>query len=172
MSQIDAERIDGSEEPQQRSERLVDVSEAIRYRKRAQSAEQKQTTLEQELAENRAEIERLNKNLSQMTIERQLIDKLVSAGVRDLDAAVIIGKARFEDDKKATAAGVVEQLKKEKGYLFSDTSFAIAAGAKTSGVKDKLSGTTGVLERAAKKAANTGSRADLQEYLRVRRNFV
>ena len=32
MSQIDAET-NGSEEPQQRSERLVDVSEAIRYRK-------------------------------------------------------------------------------------------------------------------------------------------
>jgi len=171
MSQIDAET-NGSEEPQQRSERLVDVSEAIRYRKRAQSAEQKQTQLEQELAENRAEVERLNKNLSQMTVERQLIEKLVSAGVRDLEAAVIIGRARLEDDRKATTADVVEQLKKEKSYLFSDTGFAVAASTKTSGVKDRLSGTTGTLERAAKKAANTGSRADLQEYLRVRRNFV
>lgn len=170
MSQIDAEKIDGSEEP--RNERLVDVSEAIRYRKRAQSAEQKQAMLEQELAENRAEVERLNKNLSQMTIERQLIDKLVSAGVRDLDAAVIIGRVKLEDDKKATAADVVEQLKKEKSYLFSDSGAPAVVSAKTSGVKDKLSGTTGVLERAAKKAANTGSRADLQEYLRARRNFV
>jgi hypothetical protein len=172
MSQIDAEKIDGSEEPQQRSERLVDVSEAIRYRKRAQSAEQKQAQLEQELVENRGEVERLNKNLSQMTIERQLIEKLVSAGVRDLDAAVIIGRTRLEDDKKATAADVVEQLKKEKSYLFSDAGLAVAAGTKTSGVKDKLSGTTGVLERAAKKAAKSGSRTDLQEYLRARRNFV
>jgi len=172
MSQIDAEKIDGCEEPQQRSERLVDVSEAIRYRKRAQSAEQRQTVLEQELAENRAEVERLNKNLSQMTIERQLIDKLVSAGVRDLEAAVIIGKARFDDDKKATAADIVEQLKKEKSYLFSDSGFAAAAGVKTSGVKDRLSGTTSVLERTAKKAAKSGSRTDLQEYLRARRNFV
>ena len=172
MSQIDAEKIDGSEEPQQRSERLVDVSEAIRYRKRAQSAEQRQTVLEQELAENKAEVERLNKNLSQMTIERQLIDKLVSAGVRDLEAAVIIGRVRLEDDKKATAADVVEQLRKEKSYLFSDASTTATVGIKTSGVKDRLSGTTGTLERAAKKAANTGSRTDLQEYLRVRRNFV
>jgi len=171
MSQIDAET-NGSEEPQQRNERLVDVSEAIRYRKRAQSAEQKQAILEQELAENRTEVERLNKNLSQMTFERQLIDKLVSAGVRDLEAAVIIGRARLEDDKKATAADVVEQLKKEKGYLFSDTGFTAAAGTKTSGVKDKLSGTTSTLERAAKKAAKSGLRTDLQEYLRARRNFV
>jgi hypothetical protein len=178
MSQIDAETND-SEEREQRSDsprveagRLVDVSEAIRYRKRAQSAEQKQTLLEQELAESKAEAERLNKNLSQMAIERQLIDKLVSAGVRDLEAAVIIGRARLEDDKKATAADVVEQLRKEKSYLFSESSITACAGAKTSGVKDKLSGTTGTLERAAKKAVNTGSRTDLQEYLRIRRNFV
>jgi hypothetical protein len=66
---------------------------------------------------------------------------------------------------------VVEQLRKEKGYLFSNTP-AAAVGSRTSGAKDKLSGTAGTLERAAKRAANTGSRADLQEYLRVRRNFV
>ena len=171
MSQIDAEKIEGSEEPQQRGEKLVDVSEAIRYRKRAQAAEQKKTILEQELAEKQAEVERLNQNLSQMTIERQLIDRLVSAGVRDLEAAVIIGRTKLEGDKETTAADVVEQLRKEKSYLFSDTPIA-AVSPKTSGVKDRLSGATGTLERAAKKAANTGSRADLQEYLRARRNFV
>ena len=128
--------------------------------------------LEQELAESRNEVERLNKNLSQMTIERQLIEKLVSAGVRDLEAAVIIGRARLEENKKATATDVVEQLRKEKSYLFNDVSTTAAVGTKTSGVKDRLSGATGTLERAAKKAANTGSRADLQEYLRARRNFV
>ena len=171
MSQIDAEKIDGPDEPQQRSEKLVDVSEAIRYRKRAQIAEQKQAQLEQALVENRGEVERLNKTLSQMTVERQLIDKLVSAGVRDLEAAVIIGRARLEDDKEITAADVVEQLRKEKNYLFNEAS-AVAVSTKTSGVKDRLSGTTGTLERAAKKAVQSGSRADLQEYLRVRRNFL
>ncbi|MGA2915812.1 MAG: hypothetical protein ABSE89_07275 [Sedimentisphaerales bacterium] len=170
MSQIDTEKIEGSEEP--RNERLIDVSEAIRYRKRAQSAEQKRQETEQELVESKAEVERLNKNLSQMTIERQLIEKLASAGVRDLEAAVIIGRARLEDDKKATAAEVVEQLRKEKSYLFSESAITASAGAKTSGVKDKLSGAASVLERAAKKAANSGSRTDLQEYLRARRKFV
>ena len=178
MSQIDAE-VNGSEEQEQRGEKLVDVSEAIRYRKRAQAAEQKKTILEQELTEKQAEVERLNQNLSQMTIERQLIDKLVSAGVRDLEAAVIIGRTKLQDDKETTAADVVEQLRKEKSYLFSDTQAAavspfdkLRASTKTSGVKDRLSGATGTLERAAKKAATTGSRTDLQEYLRARRNFV
>jgi site-specific recombinase len=170
MGQIDAET-NGSEEREQ-SGKLVDVSEAIRYRKRAQSAEQRQTILQQELAENKAEVERLSSSLSQMTIERQLIDKLVSAGVRDMEAAVIIGKARLDSDKKAAPADVVEQLKKEKSYLFSENNSSAVVSSKTSGVKDRLSGTTGVLERTAKKAAKSGSRTDLQEYLRARRNFV
>jgi TolA-binding protein len=172
MSQIDAEKNQSSEEQEQRSEKLVDVSEAIRYRKRAQSAEQKQTMLEQELNQSRGEIERLNKSLSEMTIERQLIEKLVASGARDLEAAVIIGKARLEADKQLTAGDIVGQMKKEKGYLFSDNNFSAAAGIKTSGVKDRLLGTAGALERTAKKACKTGSRADLQEYLRARRNFV
>ncbi|MFA6176320.1 MAG: hypothetical protein WC765_07060 [Phycisphaerae bacterium] len=172
MSQTDAEKVDGSDEQEQRSERLVDVSEAIRYRKRAQSAEQKQTTLEQELNQSKAEVERLNKSLSNMTVERQLIDKLSASGVRDLEAAVIIGKARLEADKQATAVDVVSQLKKEKSYLFADNNLPFAAGGKTSGVKDRQAVTAGTLERTAKRAAKTGSRTDLQEYLRTRRSFV
>jgi hypothetical protein len=170
MSQNDTE-IEGSEEQETRNEKLVDVSEAIRYRKRAQLAEQKKTLLEQELADQRGEIEKLNKNISQMAIERQLIDKFVSAGVRDLETAVIIGRDRLVKDSKISAEDVVEQIRKEKSYLFNESP-NVRASAKTSGVKDKLSGTTGALERAAKKAIKSSSRVDLQEYLRTRRNYV
>lgn len=170
MSQIDTE-INSSEEQEQRNEKLVDVSEAIRYRKRAQAAEQKKAIVEQELVDRNSEIEKLNKNLSQMNVEKQLIEKLVSAGVSDLEGALIIGKNRIEQDSKATASEVVEQLKKEKSYLFNEVQ-TITASGKTSGVKDKLSGTKGVLERAAKKAAQSGSRTDLQEYLRARRTLI
>jgi hypothetical protein len=151
--------------------KLVDVSEAIRYRKRAQLAEQKKTILEQELIERKSEIEKLNKNISQMSLERQLIDKFVSAGVRDLEAAVIIGRSKLENDSKSTAEDVVEQMRKEKSYLFNDT-LAMTASSKTSGAKEKLSATTGSLERAAKKAIKSSSRTDLQEYLRTRRNYM
>ncbi|MCE5340531.1 MAG: hypothetical protein LLF92_05310 [Planctomycetaceae bacterium] len=170
MSQNDTE-IQGSDEQEQRGEKLVDVSEAIRYRKRAQMAEQKKTLLEQALIEHKSEIEKLNRNISQMSIERQLIDKFVSAGVKDLEAAVIIGRSRLEKDSQVSADDVVEQMRKEKSYLFSESP-APTVIAKTSGVKNKLSQTTGVLERAAKKASQTSSRADLQEYLRTRRNLL
>jgi hypothetical protein len=106
-----------------------------------------------------------------MTTERKLIDKFVSAGVKDLEAAVIIGRAKLESDSTINADNVVEQMRKEKSYLFNDVPTIMASG-KTSGAKDKLSGTTGSLERAAKKAVKSNSRADLQEYLRTRRNLI
>ncbi len=170
MSQTDNE-INSSDEQEHKSEKLVDVSEAIRYRKRAQIAEQKKQMLEQELAEGKSEIERLNKNLSQMLIERKLIDKFVSAGVRDLEAAVLIGRSRLEKAPNVNVDDVVEQLQQEKSYLFNDEAVGMAM-TKTSGVKDRLSATTGILQRAAKKALASNSRADLQEYLRKRRNLT
>jgi hypothetical protein len=46
-----------------------------------------------------------------------------------------------------------------------------SVAVKTSPAKE-LRSTTGVLERAAKKAAATGSRSDVQEYMRKRRSVV
>ena len=65
----------------------------------------------------------------------------------------------------------VEELKKEKSYLF-DLAEGVVAASKTSGVKDKKSGGLRSLEVAAKRAATSGNRVDVQEYLRVRRQFV
>ena len=47
------------------------------------------------------------------------------------------------------------------------------AGVKTQGVREIRSGSLrGLMERAAVRAAESGRRADLQEYLRVRRAYV
>jgi len=66
---------------------------------------------------------------------------------------------------------VIKQLKKEKQYLFAGTSGAVTA-KKTAGAKERMESSQTVLEKVAKKAATTGSRTDLQEYLKLRRNFV
>ena len=68
--------------------------------------------------------------------------------------------------------GVIEQLKKEKQYLFAGNNSSTATAKKTAGAKDRIENSQTILERAAKKAATTGNRIDLQEYLRLRRNFV
>ena len=44
---------------------------------------------------------------------------------------------------------------------------------RTQGVKEaRATGTRSVLQNAARQAAGSGSRADVQEYLRLRRNFL
>ncbi len=154
--------------------KLVPVAESIRYRKRAQSAEKKVEDLTEELAQAKSETTKISERLSDIEAERKLISKLAAAGSVDLETAVLLAKARMEGQKNADLDGVIEQLKKEKQYLFSGASGVVTA-KKTAGVKESAYGGTNnqtVLEKAAKRAATTGSRTDLQEYLKLRRNFL
>jgi len=151
--------------------KLVPVSESIRYRKRAQSAEKKIEDLAEQLAEAKAEAKRAAEQLSSIQVEQKLIRKLAAAGTVDLETAVLIVKARIEGETEADIDSVIKQLKKEKQYLFAGTSGAVTA-KKTAGAKERMESSQTVLEKVAKKAATTGSRTDLQEYLKLRRNFV
>jgi hypothetical protein len=160
--------------------RLVPIGESIRHRKRAQSAERRVEELTGELSESRAEATRLTDELKGVQKDQELTKRLAAAGARDLEAAVLIAKSRLAGTDKAGSTGspqadlngVVEQLKKEKQYLFGETATGGASPAlRTLSVKEQRSG-AGVLERAAKRAAGTGSRSDLQEYMRKRRSIV
>ena len=46
------------------------------------------------------------------------------------------------------------------------------SSARTLPIRDKTGGARGVVEKAARNAAGSGSRCDVQEYMRVRRQFV
>ena len=173
MSQIDSENLSSLEEQAAQEQKLVPVVESIRYRKRAQSAEQKTALLQEELTQNKATISRLNEQLQEIQSERQLADELASAGATDIEAATLLVRARLKKEPQANAATVISLLQKEKAYLFTDKSPGnISAAPKTAGAREKIPSVTGTLQRAAKKASQTGSRADLQEYLKLRRNFV
>jgi hypothetical protein len=152
------------------SVRLVPVNESIRYRKRAQSAEKRAEELTGELSEARAEAVRLADELKGAQREQELMKRLAAEGTRDLEAAVLIARARLAGTDKADLNGVVEQLKREKHYLFSEKASSEIA-VRTSPAKEQRSG-AGTLDRAAKRAAGTGSRADLQEYMRRRRSII
>ncbi len=190
MSQIDEGVLPGAEEGQGEVDdaKLVPVGESIRYRRRAQGAEKRVEELAGELAQARAEATRLAEELKATQKEQELMRRLASEGARDLEAAMLIAKARLAKDEKAGSThstssgpasspqgdlnGVVEQLKKEKQYLFGDKSIGgVNPALRTSSAKEQRSG-AGVLERAAKRAAGTGSRSDLQEYMRKRRSIV
>jgi len=152
--------------------KLVPIAESIRYRKRAQSAEKRVEGLAEELAEARAEASRLAERLGSIETEQELTKKLVCAGAVDVETAVLLAKARVEADAERDVDGVIEALKRQKGYLFSAGDSGVTALKKTAGPRDKIVNRQVVLERSAKRAAATGNRADLQEYLRVRRSFV
>ena len=176
MSQIDDEEKilseDITEQGESDSLKLVPVAESIRYRKRAQSAEKKVETLAQALAEAKSQAAKVAQALNDIQIEQKLTRKLAAAGTVDLETAVLIAKAKIEGQSEADLDACVEQLKKEKQYLFGNNNGSTATAKKTAGAKDRETFNQTTLERAAKKAATTGNRTDLQEYLKLRRNFV
>jgi hypothetical protein len=150
---------------------LVPVAESIRYRKRAQSAERQLEVLSEQLAESKSQAERMAEELNGVRSEERIVRKLAGCGAVDLEAAVLIAKAKLADDPQADLDGVIEQLKKEKQYLFVEGQCPSAA-RKTSGTRDRVRNSQAALERAAGKAATTGNRVDLQEYLKLRRSFL
>jgi hypothetical protein len=176
MSQTDAEErmLSGTSESEEQINelQLVPVSESIRYRKRAQTAEKKNLFFAEELAQMKTETAKLSEQLSELRSERELVRKLSSAGAKDLEAAVLVAKARMSDSKAADPDEVIGQLRKEKAYLFSGGESEAVTFRKTSGVRDSVTNAEATLAKAAKKASVTGNRVDLQEYLKLRRNFV
>jgi len=151
--------------------KLVPVAESIRYRKRAQSAEKNLEALTEQLAEAKAQVATMSEQLDDVQLEQKLMRKLAAAGSVDLETAVLIAKAKMAGDSNADLDGVIEQLKKEKQYLFAGSSGTVTT-KKTAAAKERLQNSQAILERAAKKAATTGNRTDLQEYLKLRRNFM
>ena len=151
--------------------KLVPVAESIRYRKRAQSAEKKIEALTDQLAQAKAQTAKLSEQLNDIQAEQQLTRKLAAAGAVDLETAVLIAKARMQSQSEADLDACVEQLKDQKQYLFAGSGSVVTA-KKTAGAKERTPNNQTVLERAAKKAATTGNRTDLQEYLKLRRNYL
>ena len=103
--------------------------------------------------------------------EERTVRKLAGCGAVDLEAAMLLVKAKLEEEPQADLDGVIEQLQREKQYLFVEGESPSVA-RKTSGARDRVRNGQAALERAASKAAMTGNRLDLQEYLKLRRSFL
>jgi hypothetical protein len=124
-----------------------------------------------QLAEANQKIAQMSRDLDDLQIEQKLTHKLAAAGAVDLEAAVLVAKARMEGKSRADIDGCVAQLRKEKAYLFGGST-ETAVSRKTAGAKDRAMTSQTALEQAAKRATQTGSRADLQHYLKLRRNLL
>ena len=171
MSEVDLDSRVLSEDTDSGDEKLVPVGEAIRYRKRAQGAEKEASDLAEEAKQLRKLNEELTGDLEAMRTDHELMRALSSAGAVDLEGAVLIARNRMANGEEKEIASVVELLRQEKSYMFDGPPRREVA-SKTAGVKEKASGGERVLEGRAKKAVASGSRADVHEYMRIRRPFV
>ena len=151
--------------------KLVPVTESIRYRKRAQSAEKKVEELTELLSQSKQQSSNLTEELTELRNEQKLTQKLINAGTVDIESALLLAKVRMESQQDVEIDDVIEQLKQDKQHLFRNSEQTVTSG-RTSGAKDRNTDVHTVLAKAAKKAAQTGSRIDLQEYLKMRRNYL
>jgi hypothetical protein len=163
--------------------RLVPVSESIKYRRRAQQAENQLQQVEQQLAELKAQLDHRNEDLALAEAQRdeagnQLLVAgnqrgverlLMEAGVVDLEAAHLLLSKRMdlaaELDDEAIRRNV-EQLLLDKPFLLRP---AGALPSSTASPRSEKTGPFAQLAQAAERAVRTGSRRDVAEYLRLRR---
>ncbi len=128
-------------------------------------------TLAEQLAQANARISQMSEELDGLQIEQKLTHRLATAGAIDLEAAVLVARARITGKTEADIDNCVTQLRKEKNYLFGGST-QVAVPRKTAGAKDRVTNHQTALEQAAKKAAQTGRRSDLLRYLNLRRSVM
>ncbi len=146
---------------------LVPVSEAKKYRKRAQAAEKILQDMKQELSSKDALLKEHEKTIEAMERSHRIDELLLEADTIDLEAARLLTElsvSEMEDDDVELA---VEDLRRSKPYLFHRRS-------RHAGVLSPHSGSNGSsqsdsLNHAIAEAGATGSRADLLRYLRLKR---
>jgi len=163
--------------------KVVPVSEAIKYRRRAQQAESRLQQIEQQLNELQSQFEEglehlataeargdeLQNQLESERLRARVERTLHEAGVTDLEAAVALLEKRSTLDPELDEdqlAGVVDQLLQDKPFLVAA---APALPGKTASARVDRPGLSAQLAQAATRAATSGNRRDVAEYLRLRR---
>ena len=175
LSAFDTGRTESTEDQQgsfDQTERLVPVSEAIKYRKRAQTAEQRIEQLDEQLRENERQQQETQKQLEEATSECEIMQKLMQAGAADMEVALVLTKQRLQSQHGdgQEVDSVIEELHAARPYLFGESRDPVRFGSPTSGVRSEDHGSLTSLKRMAEKAASSGDRRDVQQYLRLRRS--
>ncbi len=178
MSQNDRVNLSETEEEPKDDQKnndvkMVPVTESIRYRKRAQSAEKKCEQLANEMKSFKEQKQNLQKEVESLKFESDVMKKLSQAGAIDMESAVLVTKERLKESDDADIDGVIEDLKKNKGFIFGSSDQKVKAAGKTAFARDKINpGSRNSLGKAAKKALASGSRIDLHEYMKLKRGLL
>ena len=164
---------EGADVSEDKLERLVPVSEAIRYRKRAQAAEELAENLNQQLQEQQEQQQTVQSQLEAQRCEIELSQHLVKAGVMDLEVGLLLARRQVEQmpESGSELKSIVEQMQRERPHLFGGNDKALGFGGPTAGVRTNDGGGTAQLKLLADKAVHSGDRRDVQKYLRLRRSI-
>jgi len=165
-------------------DRLVPVSESIKYRRRAQKAEGRVAQLEQQLTEMQSQLDALGDELARAEAQRdEAAQRLVEAenrltaerlmamaGVADTETAVLLLSKRIDLTQELAGSAIadaVEELLVDKPFLRSGQESSLPGA--TASAKPSALGGLAALADAAERAIASGDRRDVAEYLRLRR---
>lgn len=168
--------------------KVVPVAEAIKYRRRAQQAETRLTEFEQKLDEIQSQLDRQNEDLERARQNEQQtalrlaevnnrikIDKALSqAGVIDAEAARLLLRERMDisgdvDDGQLRAT--INDMLASKPYLKSSNVSGGYMPSPTRASRIPQASEASQLAGLAQRAAVSGNRKDIAEYLRMRRQI-
>ena len=168
--------------------KVVPVAEAIKYRRRAQQAETRLTEFEQKLDALQSQLERQNEELehakqnerqassqlSEMNNRIKIDSALAQAGAIDLEAARLLLRERMDisgdvDEKQLRAA--INEMLTAKPYLKSTGVSGGLMPSPTLASRIPQASEATQLAGLAQRAAGSGNRKDIAEYLRLRRHI-
>ncbi|MDY7110267.1 MAG: hypothetical protein SYC29_16685 [Planctomycetota bacterium] len=150
----------------QHDEKLVPVSEARRYRKRAQAAETTLSDLQHELSAQQAVVREQQELISDLQRRQQIDEQLIEAGAVDLETARLLADLSIGEMDEPDVGEAIEDLRRRKPFLFRHTPGGSGA------LSPRETGESPVDDRltdAASEACRSGRRQDLLRYLHLRR---
>jgi predicted nucleic acid-binding Zn-ribbon protein len=143
---------------------LVPVAESIRYRRRAQAAEQQLVDLQQAMTDMEQQLQDANQTITSLERRQRIDAMLLEADAIDIEAARLLTEAAVAEMPDRDVSEAIEDLRQHKPYLFAQhTPAALTMPAQPH------EETATPLNRAASQAKSTGHRQDLLAYLRLRR---
>lgn len=147
------------------SPKLVPVTESIRYRRRAQAAENRLSELQAQFQQIEQDLHETRATLDQIERRRSIDEMLIDADTIDLEAARLLTEAAVAVMDEQDIHAAVDELRQRKPYLFRQH----ATEGRGSMSPRPRPGDNGQLGDAAEHAATSGDRRDLLRYLRLRR---
>jgi len=148
------------------TDKLVPVTEAIRYRRRAQQAEQRLNDLERELGELRSAYDASQETITALERRERIDALLTESDTVDLEATRLLTEVAVAGMDEPDVASAVADLRRHKPYLFDRGAAGLpsAMGPREPGCEPDPAA------EAADEARQTGDRRDLLRYLRLRRS--